>query len=102
MLAFAAYAAVHLAAPAALGAGDVKLAAPLGAVLGGVSWEALVVGGVLAATRQRCRGGACCCVVAGPRGARCRTARRCSLAGLLVAAAAGTGPWTWSRGQAGG
>ncbi len=41
VVAFAAYAAVHLAAPAALGAGDVKLAAPLGAVLAAVSWEAL-------------------------------------------------------------
>jgi leader peptidase (prepilin peptidase)/N-methyltransferase len=45
----AAYGAVHLAAPAALGAGDVKLAAPLAAVLGAVSWEAVAVGAVLAA-----------------------------------------------------
>jgi leader peptidase (prepilin peptidase)/N-methyltransferase len=48
-VAFLAYAAVHLAAPAALGAGDVKLAAPLGAVLAATSWPALVLGLVLAA-----------------------------------------------------
>ena len=46
VVAFAAYAAVHLAAPAALGAGDVKLAAPLGAVLAAASWAALVAAGV--------------------------------------------------------
>ena len=40
---------VHLAAPTALGAGDVKLSAPLGAALGAASWEALVVAGLLAA-----------------------------------------------------
>jgi leader peptidase (prepilin peptidase) / N-methyltransferase len=49
LVAFAAYAAVHLAAPSALGAGDVKLAAPLGAVLAAASWAALVAAAVVAA-----------------------------------------------------
>jgi leader peptidase (prepilin peptidase) / N-methyltransferase len=44
-----AYAAVHLAAPGALGAGDVKLAAPLGAVLVAASWSALVLAAVITA-----------------------------------------------------
>ena len=44
-----AYAAVHLAAPAAMGAGDVKLAAPLGAVLAAASWAAVVAAGLVAA-----------------------------------------------------
>ena len=48
-VAVAAYAAVHLVAPAAMGAGDVKLAAPLGAVLAAVSWPALALGAVVAA-----------------------------------------------------
>lgn len=45
---FGVYLAVRVAAPAALGAGDVKLAAPLGAALGAVSWSAVLVGAVLA------------------------------------------------------
>ncbi|WP_037074577.1 prepilin peptidase [Pseudonocardia spinosispora] len=45
---FGVHLAVRVSAPAALGAGDVKLAAPLGAVLGAVSWPALLVGAVLA------------------------------------------------------
>jgi leader peptidase (prepilin peptidase) / N-methyltransferase len=48
-VAFTAYAVVHLALPGALGAGDVKLAAPLGAVLAAASWPALVLAAVLAA-----------------------------------------------------
>ncbi|MFC5994192.1 prepilin peptidase [Pseudonocardia hispaniensis] len=40
----AAYAVVHLTVPEALGAGDVKLAATLGAVLAAVSWPALLLG----------------------------------------------------------
>jgi leader peptidase (prepilin peptidase)/N-methyltransferase len=48
-VAVAAHAALHLAAPAALGAGDVKLAAPLGSVLAAGSWSALVLAGLLAA-----------------------------------------------------
>ena len=84
-VAFAAYAAVHLAAPAAMGAGDVKLAAPLGAVLAGVSWEALVVGGLLAALFSGAAGGRAA-AVAGP--ARCaRAARPVDAAGRPVAVA---------------
>jgi leader peptidase (prepilin peptidase)/N-methyltransferase len=48
-VAFTAYAVVHLALPGALGAGDVKLAAPLGAVLAAASWPALVLAAVLSA-----------------------------------------------------
>jgi leader peptidase (prepilin peptidase)/N-methyltransferase len=48
-VAVACYGAVHLALPSALGAGDVKLAASLGTVLGGVSWGALAVASGLAA-----------------------------------------------------
>ncbi len=44
-----AHAAVHLVAPRALGAGDVKLAAPVGAVLGAASWSSLPAGALLAA-----------------------------------------------------
>ena len=43
------YGLVHLLRPAALGLGDVKLAAPLGAVLGAASWSALAIAAVLAA-----------------------------------------------------
>jgi leader peptidase (prepilin peptidase) / N-methyltransferase len=43
------YGLVHLLRPAALGLGDVKLAVPLGAVLGAASWSALSLGAVLAA-----------------------------------------------------
>jgi leader peptidase (prepilin peptidase)/N-methyltransferase len=43
------HAALHLTASTAMGAGDVKLAAPLGAVLAAGSWEALALGGLLAA-----------------------------------------------------
>jgi leader peptidase (prepilin peptidase)/N-methyltransferase len=48
-VAVAAHAAVHLVAPSSMGAGDVKLAAPLGAVLAAASWDALLTGAVLAA-----------------------------------------------------
>lgn len=59
----AGHAAVHLLAPRALGAGDVKLAAPLGAVLAAGSWPALglavalaaVLTGVAAAAALACR-----------------------------------------------
>ncbi|MCP2166667.1 Type IV leader peptidase family protein [Goodfellowiella coeruleoviolacea] len=40
---------VHLVAPAALGAGDVKLSGSLGAVLAALSWSALPVAAVVAA-----------------------------------------------------
>jgi leader peptidase (prepilin peptidase) / N-methyltransferase len=43
------YLAVRLVAPPALGAGDVKLAAPVGAVLGAVSWPAVLLGALGAA-----------------------------------------------------
>lgn len=49
LVAVAGYGLVHLLRPAALGLGDVKLAAPLGAVLGAASWAALAVATVLAA-----------------------------------------------------
>jgi len=39
---------VRLVSPGALGGGDVKLAAPLGAVLGAVSYGALALGAILA------------------------------------------------------
>jgi leader peptidase (prepilin peptidase)/N-methyltransferase len=90
VVASVAYAAVHLAAPAALGAGDVKLAAPLGAVLAGVSWEALVAGSLLAAIFS--------CAVAGvtllTRGRGCAVPHGPSmlLAGLLVTTAGARGP----------
>ncbi|HEX4721158.1 MAG TPA: A24 family peptidase [Pseudonocardiaceae bacterium] len=44
----------YLASPRALGAGDVKLAGSLGAVLGAVGWAALVVGALLAAVITLC------------------------------------------------
>jgi leader peptidase (prepilin peptidase)/N-methyltransferase len=47
-LLYAVYLAVRLLAPGSLGAGDVKLAGPLGAALGAASWTALVQGAVLA------------------------------------------------------
>jgi len=49
LLLVAGHAAVHLAVPPALGAGDVKLAGSVGAVLGAVSWEVLLLGPLLAA-----------------------------------------------------
>jgi leader peptidase (prepilin peptidase) / N-methyltransferase len=48
-LAAAVHVAVHLVDRRAVGAGDVKLAAPLGAVLAAVGWPALALGAVLAA-----------------------------------------------------
>jgi leader peptidase (prepilin peptidase) / N-methyltransferase len=90
VVAVAAHAAVHLVAPAAMGGGDVKLAAPLGAVSAAVSWEALALAGVLAALSsgvlavavlvRRGRGGA---VPHGPS---------MLMACLLVAAAGARGP----------
>jgi leader peptidase (prepilin peptidase)/N-methyltransferase len=43
------YLVVHLAVPGALGAGDVKLAVPLGAASSAASWGALLVGALVAA-----------------------------------------------------
>ncbi|MCH6168319.1 prepilin peptidase [Pseudonocardia alaniniphila] len=48
-VAVGAHGAVHLAVPRAMGAGDVKLAAPLGAVLAAAGWPALVLAALLAA-----------------------------------------------------
>jgi leader peptidase (prepilin peptidase) / N-methyltransferase len=48
-LAVAVHAVVHLVDRRSVGAGDVKLAAPLGAVLAAVAWPALVLAAVLAA-----------------------------------------------------
>jgi leader peptidase (prepilin peptidase) / N-methyltransferase len=48
VVAVAAHAVVRAVAPAALGAGDVKLAASLGTATGGVSWAALAMAGVAA------------------------------------------------------
>lgn len=39
---------VHLAAPGSLGAGDVKLAGSVGAVLGAIGWQAVLLGALLA------------------------------------------------------
>lgn len=49
VVASVAHAVLHLIAPRAMGAGDVKLAAPLGAVLAAASWAALVLATGLAA-----------------------------------------------------
>jgi leader peptidase (prepilin peptidase)/N-methyltransferase len=83
------HAAVHLVAPAAMGAGDVKLAAPVGAVAAAASWEALVLAGVLAALSSG--------VVAGVRlsrggGGVVPHGPSMLLAGLLVAAAGARAP----------
>ena len=66
-VAVAAHAAVHLVVPTAMGAGDVKLAAPLGAVLAATSWEALALGGLLAAVLS---GGLAAVLVPAGRGRR--------------------------------
>ena len=66
-----AFAAVHLAAPGALGAGDVKLAPALGAPLAAASWGGLVAAPVLPPSGSS----SSCSPVAR---AASRTARRCS------------------------
>jgi leader peptidase (prepilin peptidase) / N-methyltransferase len=48
-VAAAVHGGVHLLVPRAMGAGDVKLAAPLGAVLAAAAWPAVVLAAVLAA-----------------------------------------------------
>jgi len=94
-IAVAAHAALHLLAPGAMGAGDVKLAAPLGAVLAAVSWPALVLAAVLAAlitgcvaivgscTRRLARGAAV------PHGPSMLIAAWIVASGAAIAAAAG-------------
>ncbi len=90
VVAVTAHLVVHLAAPAALGAGDVKLAASLGAVLAAASWEALAVAGVLAAVFS----GALAATVLAARGRHAVLPHGPSmlLAGLLVAVAGARGP----------
>jgi leader peptidase (prepilin peptidase) / N-methyltransferase len=89
-VALTAHLAVHLMAPAALGAGDVKLAASLGAALAAASWEALAVAGLLAALFS----GALAATMRVARGRRGAVPHGPSmlLAGLLVAAAGARGP----------
>lgn len=73
VLACGVHAAVHLASPRSLGAGDVKLAASLGAVLAAVSWGALPLAAVLASlltvvAAVRPRAVAAVAVTGGPAG----------------------------------
>ena len=89
-VAVAAHAAVHLAAPTALGAGDVKLAAPVGAVLSAASWEALALAGLLAALLSGAA--AAVVLVARGRGGAVPHGPSMLLAGLLVTAACARGP----------
>jgi leader peptidase (prepilin peptidase)/N-methyltransferase len=58
------HAAVHLAAPGQLGAGDVKLAGLVGGTLGAVSWPAVLLGPLVAAAVT-----AILALLAGSRGA---------------------------------
>ena len=93
-VAAAAHAAVHLAAPAAMGGGDVKLAAPLGAVLAAASWPALLLAGALAAVLSG--GPAAVLVATRPRGGRRGAAlphgpSMVLAAWLVTAAVAGSG-----------
>lgn len=63
------YGIVHLLRPTALGAGDVKLAAPLGAVLGAASWGALASAAALAAVLTGALGVVLACAGRAPPGA---------------------------------
>jgi leader peptidase (prepilin peptidase)/N-methyltransferase len=90
---------VRLCAPGTLGAGDVKLAVPLGAALGAASWLAVVLGAMLAAVltgslavlrgavRVLRRGG----VAAGRAPVELPHGPSMLVAGWLVLAASGTG-----------
>jgi leader peptidase (prepilin peptidase) / N-methyltransferase len=89
-VAVAAHAAVHLVAPAAMGAGDVKLAAPLGAVLAAASWEALALAGLLAALCSGALAGAV--LLVRRRGGAVPHGPSMLVAGLLVATAGARGP----------
>jgi len=89
-VAVVAHLVVHLAAPTAMGAGDVKLAAPLGAVLAAASWEALVVAGLLAAALSGAL--AATVLVARGRGGVVPHGPSMLLACLLVTAAGARGP----------
>jgi leader peptidase (prepilin peptidase)/N-methyltransferase len=90
VVAVAAHLAVHLAAPAAMGAGDVKLAAPIGAVLAAASWEALAMGALVAALSSGLLAAAVLMVRG--RGATLPHGPSMLLAGLLVTAACARGP----------
>jgi leader peptidase (prepilin peptidase)/N-methyltransferase len=89
-VAVAAHLTVHLAAPAALGAGDVKLAAPWGAALAAASWEVLVLGAVLAALASGLLASAV--LATRGRGGTVPHGPSMLLAGLLVTAAGARGP----------
>jgi leader peptidase (prepilin peptidase)/N-methyltransferase len=69
LVAVAGYGLVHLLRPTALGLGDVKLAAPLGAVLGAGSWAALAITAVLAAVLTGAVGLLLVCAGRAPPGA---------------------------------
>lgn len=85
------YGAVHLLRPAALGAGDVKLAAPLGAVLGAASWVALAAAATLAAVLTGAVGLAVTCAGRGPPGASVPHGPSMLLAAWLVTVVAACG-----------
>lgn len=102
VLLVAAHLLVRLCSPGSLGAGDVKLAGPLGAALGGTSWTALAAGAVLASlcTALLATGLTLVALGGAPvvRGAARRALRRgvphgpsMLLAGWAVLAVAGTG-----------
>jgi len=85
------YGAVHLLRPAALGAGDVKLALPLGAVLGAASWGALVTAAVLAAVLTGAGALAVACTGRSPPGASVPHGPSMLAAAWLVTTAAAMG-----------
>jgi leader peptidase (prepilin peptidase)/N-methyltransferase len=82
---------VRLVAPAAMGAGDVKLAAPLGAALAAVSWPALVIWAVAAAAITAVAALAGRSVARRGHGASVAHGPAMLAAGWLVVAAAGVG-----------
>lgn len=65
-----AYALVHLVSPAAMGAGDVKLAGPVGAAVAGPGWAALPVAAALAAVLSAVVAGAVLVTGRAGRGSR--------------------------------
>lgn len=92
VVAVAAHAAVHLLAPRGMGAGDVKLAAPLGAVVAAASWAALAMAVVLAALLTGIVAAAGLATRLLPRGAAVPHGPSMLVAGWLVATlAAGAG-----------
>jgi leader peptidase (prepilin peptidase)/N-methyltransferase len=83
-----AHAVVHLVAPRLLGAGDVKLAAPLGAVLAAVAWPALALAALLAAVLTAAVGVAGLVTRVFPRGAALPHGPSMVVAAWLVVASA--------------